>query len=73
MFQRNLQNLRNLELDNLIVDNNLTVSGTFQSNITNNLSISSANQQTEINNLTITTNYINTDLKTFKNNQDTFT
>ena len=53
MFQRNLQNLRNLELDNLIVDNNLSVSGNIISNTTNNLSISSANQQTEINNLSI--------------------
>src|SRR6185312_3810551 len=47
MFQRNLQNLRNLELDNLIVDTNLNVSGTLQSNITNNLSISYTNQQTD--------------------------
>jgi len=70
MFQRNLQNLRNLELDNLIVDNNLSVSGNIISNTANNLSISYTNQQTEINSITTTTTYINTGLQTFKNNQN---
>ncbi len=65
MFSRNTQNLRNIEIDNVIITNSLTISGTLQSPTTNLLSVSSNTINNKLENLSVSSNTINNKLENY--------